>query len=50
MPYAAALLDDYVSVTSRQAFDLDYLGGFGEGPPADPEPIEDPDLDEGLGI
>ncbi|MCJ2143211.1 hypothetical protein [Methylobacterium sp. E-066] len=50
MPYAAALLDDYVSVTSRQAFDLDYLGGVGEGSPADPEPIEDPDLEEGLGI
>ena len=32
MPYAAALLDQYVRVMSRQAFDLDYMTpGFGDG-------------------
>jgi hypothetical protein len=32
MPYAASMLDQYVSVMSRQAFDLDYMTpGLGDG-------------------
>lgn len=44
MPYASALLDDYVTVTSRQAFDLDYMTGSDEE-----RPLEDV-LAAGLGI
>lgn len=44
MPYASALLDDYVSVMSRQAFDLDYMTGNEEE-----EPMESV-LMAGLGI
>ena len=36
MPYASALLDDYVSVMSRQAFDLDYMTGGAD----EEEPLE----------
>jgi hypothetical protein len=45
MPYASALLDDYVSVMSRQAFDLDYMTGG-----ADEEAPLESTLVAGLGI
>ena len=44
MPYASALLDDYVTVMSRQAFDHNYMTG-GD----DEQPAEDV-LFAGLGI
>jgi hypothetical protein len=34
MPYSVALLDQYLGIMSRQAFDLDYMNpGFGDGTP-----------------
>lgn len=48
MPYAASLLDQYVSVMSRQAFDLDYMTpGLGDGEQAPALDVKPPSMQEG---
>ncbi len=45
-PYSAALLDQYTTVMSRHAFDLDYMspGNLASSPSADIEPVSDAQL------